>query len=257
LSGALDAAALALPGVEVRVLDTCPSTNSYLLEHASALRLPCLVAAKEQTAGRGRRGRRWHSARGAGVAFSIGRVMRRPARELAGISLVAGVAVAKALRDLGASQARLKWPNDVVAGGAKLGGILVETRRQSADWLAVVGIGINCRHDERLERRLTRAVTALDRLIAVPDESRLIGAIAARLLRGLDEFEERGLEPARRDWQSGAAASEPFACVRLPDGRVCSGVASGLAEDGGLRLRTRRGMRVVHSGTVLAPIMGH
>src|SRR3990170_8609208 len=77
--------------VEVRVLDRCASTNSVLLDEAGSARC-VLLAAEEQTAGRGRRGRRWTSPRGAGLTFSLARGIRRPARELPALPLVAGVA---------------------------------------------------------------------------------------------------------------------------------------------------------------------
>src|SRR6185503_2956197 len=134
----LDAAAIVVPGVEVRVVERCTSTNDLLSKENN----PVLLAAEEQTAGRGRRGRRWHSAPGAGATFSLGRRVRRPVRELAALSLVAGVAAARALRALGLQQAALKWPNDLMVDGAKLGGILVENRDSN---YAVIGIGINCR----------------------------------------------------------------------------------------------------------------
>ena len=94
----LDAAAIALPGVEVRVLERCASTNSLIQEEITH---PVLLAAEEQTAGRGQRGRRWHSPRGAGITFSLAAPVRRPARELAALPLVAGVAVARARNLMG------------------------------------------------------------------------------------------------------------------------------------------------------------
>src|SRR5512134_3558368 len=147
----LDAAAIALPGVELRVLERCTSTNDLLLK--ARPEKPVLVAAEEQSAGRGRRGRRWHSAPGAGITFSLGRRVRRPVRELAALSLVAGVAVARALHALGMTAVRLKWPNDLVTGDAKLGGILVETRNGGQ---AVIGIGLNHRRTPGLEARVRR-----------------------------------------------------------------------------------------------------
>src|SRR3954463_13031747 len=131
----LDASQIALAGVDVRVLERCDSTNSVLLA-AEVLR-PTLLACEEQTAGRGRRGRRWHSLPGGSITFSLARTIERPVRELAALSLVAGVASVRALRRLGAAGVALKWPNDLVVGGAKLGGILVETRAQGACSLAV------------------------------------------------------------------------------------------------------------------------
>src|SRR5438128_6047736 len=147
----LDAGAIALPGIEVRVIERCSSTNDLLLNEGKDAQL---LAAEEQSAGRGRRGRRWHSARGAGVTFSLARIVRKPLRELPALSLVAGVAAVRALRALGVARAALKWPNDLVVDGAKLGGILVETRGQRGGSLAVIGIGINCRRDAALELRL-------------------------------------------------------------------------------------------------------
>jgi len=129
--------------LHVEVVEACASTNARLLERACGER-PVLLAAELQTAGRGRRGRRWHSPRGAGLTFSIARRMPQPVSGLTGLSLAAGVAVARTLRGMGAVAVALKWPNDVVAGGAKLGGILVEARwrDQRPDWVAI-GLGVN------------------------------------------------------------------------------------------------------------------
>src|SRR5436190_7695679 len=144
-----------LAGIEVRRIERCASTNDVLL---AANRPGVLLIADEQTAGRGRRGRRWYSAPGAGLTFSLSVKIGRP---VAGLSLVAGVAAARALRALGVAQAALKWPNDLEVDGAKLGGILVETRGA----LAVIGIGIHCRRDAALEARLRRPTAALGQLM--------------------------------------------------------------------------------------------
>src|SRR5437016_8962836 len=241
----LDPAAIVVPGVQVRVLGRCTSTNSVLLK--APCTGPVLLAAEEQTAGRGRRGRRWHSAPGAGLTFSLSRRLQRPVREVAGLSLVAGVAVARALRALGVAQAALKWPNDLVVGGAKLGGILVETRGS----LAVLGIGINCRRDDALEARLRRPMAALHEFVAV-DRNRLIERVARSLLEALAMFQAHGLEPLRGEWERMDAHAGKRLRVRLADGRVLTGFARGLDGDGGLRLQTRSGMRAVRSGRVLS-----
>src|SRR5688572_5740233 len=165
----LDAAAIVLPGVDVRVVERCSSTNDLVLKTSPAS--PVLIAAEEQTAGRGRRGRRWHSAPGAGVTFSLGRRIRRPVRELAALSLVAGVAATRALRALGVRTAALKWPNDLVLDGAKLGGILVEARTagggRNPGSYAVIGLGINCRRTRGLAAKLGREVAFVSDFVAV------------------------------------------------------------------------------------------
>jgi len=240
----LDAAAIVVPGVEVRVVERCTSTNDLLSKENN----PVLLAAEEQTAGRGRRGRRWHSAPGAGATFSLGRRVRRPVRELAALSLVAGVAAARALRALGLQQAALKWPNDLMVDGAKLGGILVENRDSN---YAVIGIGINCRRTRGLDAGRGRKPAFLHDYVAVP-RNRLIQEVGRALLEALDAFEALGLDALRAEWQAMDAHAGQRLRVRLADGRVMSGVASGLADDGALQLRTRGGLRAVRSGRVVS-----
>ena len=234
----LDAAAIGVPGVEVRVVERCGSTNDLVLKEAR----PLLVAAEEQTAGRGRRGRRWY---GAGITFSLGRRIERPVRELAALSLVAGVAAARALRALGAD-VTLKWPNDLMAAGGKLGGILVETRSGN---YAAIGIGINYRRAPDLQARVRQPMAFLS--LDVP-RNEVIRRIAVALLEAIGEFERRGLDGLRAEWQALHAHAGQRVRVRLADGRVMSGTASGLAEDGSLQLMTRSGLHAVRSGRVVS-----
>jgi BirA family biotin operon repressor/biotin-[acetyl-CoA-carboxylase] ligase len=243
----LDAAAIALPGAEVRVVERCTSTNDLLLKERIGERAVLLVA-EEQTAGRGRRGRRWHSAPGAGITFSLARRVRRPAREIAALSLVAGVAVARALHGLGVGAARLKWPNDLVVDGAKLGGILVETRGAGH---AVIGIGLNHRRTPGLEAKVRRKLAFIEELRPV-SRSRVIRDIGLALMEALDRFDERGLDALRADWEAMDAHAGQRLRVRLADGRTLSGIAAGLGEDGALRIHTKRGMRTVASGRVVS-----
>ena len=242
----LDADAIVLPGVEVRVVARCGSTNDLLLENIP--QRPTLLAAEEQTAGRGRRGRRWHSAPGAGVTFSLGRRIDRPARELPALSLVAGVAATRALRALGAHQAALKWPNDLVVDGAKLGGILVESRNTN---YVVIGIGLNCRRTPGLEAKVRRKLAFLSELVCV-SRNLLIQQIGLALIEALDTFEKRGLDALRAEWEAMDAHAGQRLRVRLADGRTLSGLAAGLGADGALQLQTRRGLRAVTSGRVVS-----
>ncbi len=243
----LDAALIDIPGAQVRVVERCDSTNSILLREPGNATL--VLAAEAQTAGRGRRGRRWHSTPGADLTFSVAATVRRAARELGALSLVAGVAAARALRKAGVQRAALKWPNDlVVDDGAKLGGILVETRGTGAATRAVFGIGINCRRAPERERSLRRPLASLDAFIP-PDRNALVRDISRELLAALERFELRGFEAA--DWEALDAHAGQRLRVRLADGRTLSGVACGLAEDGALRLRNRTGIRAVRSGRVV------
>jgi BirA family biotin operon repressor/biotin-[acetyl-CoA-carboxylase] ligase len=242
-----------IAGVEVRRVERCGSTNSVLLGERDLVR-PVLLVAGVQTAGRGRRGRRWHAAPGEGLTFSLALRVRRPVRELAALSLVAGVAVARALRSCGIAHAALKWPNDLVVDGAKLGGILVETRALAVTraTLAVIGIGINLRGAGALGARLRRRVTALDRFTCAGSPDDLLSAITVSLLDSIAAFEARGFAALRAEWESLDAHAGARLRLRLADGRTLSGVGAGLAEDGALRIRTREGVRAVHSARLLS-----
>src|SRR6185369_12162655 len=160
----LDRTRIDVPGLEIRVVDRCTSTNALLMVEKTDL--PVLLAAEKQTAGRSRHGRRWRSARGAGATFSIRRRMRCEQRRLAGLSVAIGLSSARALRRMGARGVALKWPNDLMVNRRKLGGILIETRPASSPSspgsVVIVGIGINCRSQPRLGARLGRGIAALE-----------------------------------------------------------------------------------------------
>ena len=184
----LEAKNIRVPGLEVRILERCTSTNTILREERDAGAVPhgasaVLLAAELQTAGRGRHGRRWRSARGAGATFSIRRRMTCEQRRLAGLSVAVGIASARALRRLGARGVALKWPNDLMVKRRKLGGILIETRPSVAGSVVIVGIGINCRAQPRMGARLGRGVAALDQVLRRPvSRSAVIGAVAREVL---------------------------------------------------------------------------
>jgi BirA family biotin operon repressor/biotin-[acetyl-CoA-carboxylase] ligase len=219
-----------------------------LLRHGTA---DVLLAAEEQTAGRGRRGRRWRSSPGKAVTFSMAKIVRRPLHELGALSLATGVGTARALHALGASKVALKWPNDLVLGGAKLGGILVQTRSQGRGVLAVIGIGINCRHDAVLATRLRRPVAALDSVITV-QRNRVIETLARSVLAALAIFEAHGLEPLRAEWERMHAHADARVRVRLADGRVITGIARGLENNGALRLQIGAQIRTLSGASVVS-----
>jgi BirA family biotin operon repressor/biotin-[acetyl-CoA-carboxylase] ligase len=163
------------------------------------------------------------------------------------------------MRKMGVVNAALKWPNDLEANGGKLGGILVETRglqdgqRREARSLAVIGVGINYRLDPTLTQTLRRRIACLGELLSSPPRrDRVIQACTIALLEALAAFESRGLDAVREEWLALHAHAGQRLRVRLTDGRMVTGIADGLAENGGLQLRTRMGLRAVHSGRVVS-----
>jgi BirA family biotin operon repressor/biotin-[acetyl-CoA-carboxylase] ligase len=191
----LDAAAIRVPGLEVRVLERCTSTNALLRDEQAAGQAlhgagAVLLAAEVQTAGRGRHGRRWRSAHGAGATFSIRRRMACEQRGLNGLSVAIGLSSARALRGLGARGVSVKWPNDLMVRRRKLGGILIETRPAKHGSVVIVGIGINCRRQSRLGARLGRGVAALDEVLRrQASRNAVISAVSREVLRTLAAWE--------------------------------------------------------------------
>jgi BirA family biotin operon repressor/biotin-[acetyl-CoA-carboxylase] ligase len=180
----LDESKIRVAGLQVRVVERCDSTSTRLREETSAA--ATLLAAEVQTAGRGRHGRRWRAARGSGATFSIRRRMACGQRRLAGLSIAIGIAAVRALRRLGARGVSLKWPNDVMVKRRKLAGILVETLPAARGSLVIVGIGINCRRQPRLDARLGRGIAALEDLLRRPlPRNRVIGEVAGEVAAAL------------------------------------------------------------------------
>ncbi|HEX7025963.1 MAG TPA: biotin--[acetyl-CoA-carboxylase] ligase, partial [Gammaproteobacteria bacterium] len=131
--------------LELIVLDETDSTNGHLLARAVQRPPHVLVClAEQQTAGRGRRGRSWQSPYGTSLALSLMWRFEAGAAALAGLSLATGVVVAESLEQAGAAGLQLKWPNDLVWQGRKLGGILLEVAGDvTGPCYVVIGIGLN------------------------------------------------------------------------------------------------------------------
>lgn len=206
------------------------------------------VIAGEQLEGRGSRGRGWHSPPG-GLWMSV--VFRPPAVEgIEAISLRVGLTVADAIQARVPTPLRLKWPNDLMLGDRKLGGVLCEARWQgeALAWVAV-GLGMNIRN--RIPDELgTVAISLSDLIPAITVEEIADPVLAA--LRELDLGTGR-LSPAelnrfaRRDWLRGRTIREPVA-----------GNVTGVGEDGALLVRTVSGSDVsLRSGTVELAAVSH
>ena len=132
-------------GFQAALLPQCASTNNEILALArqspeTAHRRLCV--SYEQSAGRGRQGRQWLSRSGECLMLSLGWTFDLPLAQLGGLALVTALAIHAALQDLGVA-VHIKWPNDIVLGADKMGGILIETVPQGAQTVAVIGIGLN------------------------------------------------------------------------------------------------------------------
>jgi BirA family biotin operon repressor/biotin-[acetyl-CoA-carboxylase] ligase len=247
----LDAAAVrAQLGIRARdfqleLLDTCASTNTLLLERArGGAPSGSVLACELQSAGRGRRGNRWQSGLGGSLAFSLLWRFGQGAAGLAGLSLAAGLAVARALASLDIEGVQLKWPNDLLHAGRKLGGILIELHGEAAGpSAAVIGIGLNLRLRAGVRDAIAQPVTDLAAIAKqVPQRNRLLAATLIELARVLELFAKHGFAPLRQEWVAHHAHQGRLVTLSSGEGKTVTGRAAGVAEDGALLLETARGL---------------
>ncbi len=236
--------------VEVDVRPVVGSTNAELMARAERGSVAGRVCTAElQLAGRGRRGRTWLSPFGANLALSLGVRLARPPAELGGASLVVGLAVLDALEGLGVPGLALKWPNDVLAGDAKLGGILIEMTRAPAVEL-VVGIGLNVMLPDVVRARVPQQVTDLAALGPPPSRSLLAGRVLSAVVEFLSEFDRLGFQPFRRAFDQRHRYQGQTCRVLQPGGAAVAGTVVGVSEQGGLLIDTGEEIREFHGGEV-------
>ena len=216
------------------------STSSELLRRAASDGGDLLVCCAEtQTAGRGRRGRDWRSPLGGNLYFSLLKRFDHGMGALTGLSLAAGTAVIAALDDCGVTGAGLKWPNDVLAGGRKLAGVLIEL---GGEFLgpchAVIGIGVNLRLPADVVAAIDQPVTDIAALTGAdpPSRNRLAGRLLARLIETLDRFAGHGFAAISADYARADLLRGNAVRVTAADG-VCDGIAEGVDSRGALRVR--------------------
>ncbi|HEU4665685.1 MAG TPA: biotin--[acetyl-CoA-carboxylase] ligase [Dokdonella sp.] len=226
------------------------STSSELLRRAELDPRDLLACVAEiQTAGRGRRGRRWHTPLGGGIALSLLKRFDAGMASLAGLSLAVGVAAIDALGACGVGEVALKWPNDLVARGAKLGGILVELGGDAlGPCHAVIGLGVNLRLGDAASA-IDQAAIDIAALAPDPSRTRIVASLLDHLVAALDRFAEHGFAAfadayARHD----ALRGREVDVVRGAERR--HGVARGIDARGALRVAVGGREEAVDAGEV-------
>lgn len=238
--------------MRIEVFDALDSTNEEAKRRALAGEAgPLWIVARSQTAGRGRRGRAWTSAEGNLFTTGLFRLDASPARA-AQLSFAAALAVGEVAETaVQADIVRLKWPNDVLVGGRKVTGILLESgaHPEGGLWLAV-GIGINLvHHPEDSERPATNLSDHGASL--TPEDA--VELLAQRFEHWRQVWARDGFAPLRDAWLSRAWGLGERCTARL-DGETIEGVFADLAEDGSLRLDLNDGRRrLISAGDVFFP----
>lgn len=255
-----------LPGLSIEVVAQTDSTNTQLLQRARAGDAsPSVMVALEQTAGRGRQGRRWLAEPGASLTFSLALPWQATrasdaAQGLSGLSLAVGVALAEALDPA----VRLKWPNDLWLDGRKLGGILIEVAPvagSATQRVVVIGVGLNIGEAAvALGRSMSSAtppagpvpvdVAALCEVEPLATAAQVFERVVPALAQAWLAFAPTGWPAfaarfARRDALSGQA-------VQLWQGgvQIDAGTARGVDGQGRLLVHTAHGLQAWSSGEV-------
>jgi BirA family biotin operon repressor/biotin-[acetyl-CoA-carboxylase] ligase len=229
-----------------------PSTNDRAKELADeGAEHGEVVIADAQTAGRGRRGRVWASPARRNLYFSVVLRPDLPPMRAPELTLVASVAICDALRQAGVD-AGIKWPNDVLASGKKLAGILTELAAEPdrVHWVVVgVGVNVNARLEDFPEE-LRGEVTSILVERGEPAPRALFAAACLTALEDwVDRHAEEGFEPVRHAWRQRSVTLGREVVVRV-DGRDVSGLAEDIDDTGALLVRGRAGLERIVAGDV-------
>jgi len=239
---------------KVHFLPVTGSTNSDAMTAArSGAPHGTVIFADEQTAGRGRGDHAWHSAAGQGLYVTVILRLPLPVTHMPWLPLAGGLAAAEAIRAASGLTVDLRWPNDLLLGPRKTGGILAEAQTDAGVLaFAVVGIGINV-HQHSFDPRLATPATSLDlesgRTI---DRQQLLIALLESLDRETRALLEPGTArtiPARLEHSSTWLRGRD---VEVHGPQACIGVTDGLDEQGFLLVRTSDGLVQVQTGGIRA-----
>jgi len=231
------------------------STNSVLLARPNP---PAgsgeVLLAEYQSSGRGRRGRRWLAPPGGAICLSLSWTFSEVPPELGALGLVIGVCVLRALKDLKVDGVQLKWPNDLLVRGKKLGGVLIELRAESTGPACVViGIGLNVALGAELLNEIAATGIAPTDLnnsgLSGTSRNEVVAAVLSACVKGLTEFEREALMPFLADWREADALHGQAVNVTGGQG-VSQGVAAGIDMHGALLIETPEGVQRFLSGDV-------
>jgi len=239
------------PAWPVHIFDSIDSTNAEALRLIEAgCTAPFLVISEQQTAGRGRRGRKWVSPFAQNVYYSLVLRIDGGMRQLEGLSLVVGLAVMQALRDAGVRSAGLKWPNDVLVEKKKIAGILLELIGDPADVCHVVlgiGINVNMQKADEVDQQWTSVYLETGGAV---DRNYLVARLGVQLQAYLDRHQSSGFSSIQSEWeQSHLWQGRPVSLIAGVN--QIDGVVLGIDGQGALRLSVN-GVEKVYSGGELS-----
>ena len=232
------------------------STNLDVLRHFDRHRREVAAVSEAQSAGRGRRGRQWHSPYARNIYCTIGLFKALPANAQGLLSIVTGIALCRALQQSTAAAVRLKWPNDLLFDGRKLGGILIESRPQdNAQFFFAIGFGLNVFMPDEDLTAIAQPATSLDRASTrLIDRTEVLTAAIDAVVRAIRDFDPLQVQPVVAEFEAFDALHGRQVEVVSGQQRI-RGINRGIAPDGQLRLETDEGLQL-HSAAEISLRVG-
>jgi BirA family biotin operon repressor/biotin-[acetyl-CoA-carboxylase] ligase len=239
----------------ITVLDAVDSTNTWLSERSDD---PQVCFAEFQSAGRGRRGRSWVSPFAANLYLSLSWRFDEWPPGFTALGMVTAIAAVRALDSLGVQDVRIKWPNDLIAVGRKLGGVLIDIQGEPPGATrAVIGLGLNVRMPAAAAQDIDQPWMDLATLTdgQPPERNRLAAALVESLVSAMREFADAGFAAFSADWQALDLVAGRAVALHSHEQTV-TGVAAGVDEQGALLLKTPQGLKRFVSGDLSLRIAG-
>lgn len=228
------------------------STNVDVLDYYREFRREVIAVSESQNVGRGRRGRDWHSPFARNIYCTIGLVKALPAKHQGLLSIVTGLALCKTLRQNQGPKVSLKWPNDLLVEGRKLGGILIEAQPHNGEsFFFAIGFGLNVFMPDEDLAAITQPATSLDRISTQAiDRSEVLTAAIDAVVRAIREFDPLQAQALIAEFESFDAFHGQEVEV-LSGQRRIHGINRGIGPDGQLQLETDQGLQL-HSAAEIS-----
>ena len=240
------------PPLVLRIESEVDSTNDRLLAMPASQRHRMALLAEHQTAGRGRRGRQWVSPCGRNIYLSLGWTFETGASALGCLPLVVALAACDALAQAGLTDHRVKWPNDLMLDGRKLGGCLVDIQGDAkGPCHAVMGVGLNLYMPSGLPEAAAIDQPWTDLGAALPglSRNRLAGLLLNAMLAKTSQFSSQGFQPLQAEWRARDGLAGQQVELSHASGTV-RGQVLGITARGALRLQFSSGTGEYAAGEV-------
>jgi len=234
--------------VELEVFEKTESTNGYLKTKTTQNKKIIACFAEQQTAGKGRLERQWHSPFGHNIYMSLLYPFNKDISELSGLSLVVALAVCEALEniiDFGKNKLEIKWPNDILVNGEKLAGILIELDAESHGYCqAVIGLGINVNMRQAKKKHINQLWTSVSKVTEQYTDRNLLGAaLIDSLAKNLDAFAQHGFAYFQKEWKKRDYLYGSNIIVQQHKNKI-SGKCQGINNQGHLKLTTNKNEKI-------------